>query len=181
MSRCASNDPEARLLCFIHAVAGNHARDLGASQALQEDLAREAVTECLARIRGGTWRECGDIRAFIRTLVRSRCIDRSRRRRRERAKQEQLAHAMESGCRVWMSPELAMDECELCELSRRTFDQLPRRCRTVFNMVREEKATYQTVAERMGITISSVRLHVVKAQRQFRTALHSNGFAERPA
>ncbi len=174
-----SLDPEATLLCFVHSVASNHARDLGASQAMQEDLAQEAVAECLARMRAGTWRERGDVRALVRSIVRSRCIDRSRRRRRDRDRVEQFTREIAAGRRAWMSPELAMEERELAALAARTLEQLPRRCRSVFEMAREERATYQMVAERMGITVSTVKLHVATARRHFRTALQSQGFADR--
>ena len=74
-----------------------------------------------------------------------------------------------------MQPDLAIEECELERLRERTLASLPRMCRCVYTMVRDQDLSYQTVAAVLGISRSAVCHHVTMAQRRFRIALLEQG------
>jgi hypothetical protein len=62
-----------------------------------------------------------------------------------------------------MSPEAALEERELAELHKETLASLPRQCRRIYIMVREDRISYDRVAARLGLTRSAVSWHIVAA------------------
>lgn len=165
---------EARILAEVTAIARRQAcaiMDLHTA----EDLAQDIAFECMLQMRAGRWRIEHSLAAYVRAMVRRRRIDALRQRKSRTSRERQ--HALERGHaeHAWMSPALSLASQELERFHERTLATLTPRCRRAYVMVREGRATYLTVARRLGISRSAVCSHVVTAQRRFREGLIEQG------
>lgn len=167
---------EARILAEITLLAR---RQAGAVMDLPtaEDVAQDIAFACMLQMRAGRWHIEHSLAAYVRAMVRRRRIDFLRHRKGRTSRERQ--HAMERGTseHAWMSPDLALAWQELERFHERTLASLAPCCRRAYVMVREGRATYLTVARRLGISRSAVCSHVVAAQRRFRDGLMEQGIA----
>lgn len=77
------------------------------------DIAQAVVLECLGRMRRGAWdpRVRPDaLRAHVKRAVRPRVDDAARRRRSRAVQEADYLRELDTTSRVWMSPEVALDE-----------------------------------------------------------------------
>lgn len=65
--------------------------------------------------------------------------------------------------------ELELQDLQAC--IDRAIDQLPERCRLVFNLSRFEDMSYQEIADQLGISIKTVENQISKALRLLRESL----------
>lgn len=70
-----------------------------------------------------------------------------------------------------MSPERVLQGREQIARVLATLEALPERTRRVFILVRFEEMSYKLVAQRLGISVSAVEKHVMKALRQLHARL----------
>jgi RNA polymerase sigma-70 factor (ECF subfamily) len=50
--------------------------------------------------------------------------------------------------------------CELNEILKKAIAKLPKQCRTIFNMSRNDEMTYEEIASKLGISINTVRTQI---------------------
>ena len=184
MDQNSSVDParEDAFLTEVSTLARRHARRLflldNADDA--DDIAQDVVLHCLAALRNGTGMPAAlGIDPYVRTIVLRRTWNAVRANARREARNTEYAAELTERTHAWMSPDVAFEVQTLSDLIERTIGELPQTCRRVYLMVREEDASYQTVANALGITRSAVCAHVVKAQRRLRAAL-TDWHEERP-
>ena len=172
---------EEAFLAEVSTLALRHARRFLPSHTA-EDLAQDVVLKCLRDLRRGKNRmDIVRLGGFIRRIVRCRWIDGLRQRRCHARGDAEHARAVAArGMHSWMSPALLMDEYELNAFLAQALASLPPMRRQVFMMVREEKATYETVAEHLGVTRGVVNAHIVGVQRLLRRELLRQGMATPP-
>jgi RNA polymerase sigma factor (sigma-70 family) len=164
IERFDSWDDDA-IVIDIARIAERRAREIVGEQRAR-DLAHDVVLECLVKLRAGTWKVAvSSLQAFVCRMVRRRAIDAVRRSQRSDVRNGEHARERREGAHAWMSPELAMEERELLELHGRTLASLPSGCRRAYVMVREEEATYEAAAERLGLSPATVNVHVVSRER----------------
>lgn len=143
-----------------------------------EDLAQDVVLECLIKLRSGRWRIDGLLVAGLaRRMVQSRSIDALRRVQRRSSRNAEHARELAESARVWMSPDLAIEEEELARCHARTLADLPDVRRRAYLLVCEERVSCQAAARQLGIPRFSVVAHVAAAQQRFYHALHAQGLA----
>lgn len=165
---------EARLLTDISHLAHRFARRLAGPEAA-EDLAQDVVLDCLVRIRSGRWHVQRSLEAFISAAVWRNHADALRRSGHRRARDAQHLQERAESRSSWMDPALALEERELEAARERALMTLPRACRQVYAIVREEEVSYDAVATRLGISRATVCSHVAMAQRRLRAELSAAG------
>ena len=165
---------ESVLLLEVSTLAHRFARRLVGADAA-DDIAQDVVLDCLIRIRTGRWHLRRSLAAFVSAAVWRNHADLLRRSGHRGARDAQHLRDREEASSAWMDPELALDARVLDELSARAVSSLPRACRQVYAMVREERATYEAVADRLGISRATVCSHVATARRRLRRQLYAAG------
>ena len=136
-----------------------------------DDIAQDVTLECLSRIRNGNMEIITtDIAAFVWTMVIRRALNvaRAADRRDARAAVCTRDEGDVYGC---TSPETQVEYSELVALIELTVASLPPVCRRVFQMVREDDASYAAIALTLGISRHTVKEHLTAAQRRLRAVL----------
>ena len=140
-----------------------------------DDIAQDVTAECLASIRSG---RSGIITAGIKCLVRTMVLRRAMNVIRGDDRRDARAAACvpdEGEQDSWMSPEAMVEHAEAEALLAHAVAALPPTCRRVFQMVREDDASYAEVARTLGITRHTVKEHLMTAQRRLVAALTDAG------
>jgi RNA polymerase sigma factor (sigma-70 family) len=164
-----------RLLAGVLVIARRSARALVDDDTAQ-DVAQDVALEFLTAINDGTLeREPRSLEAYVTRRARFRARDCLRGSANRRARESDWALDMSDSIHCWMQPDLELNETELAEVQRRTLDALSPACRRVFTMVRDGERTYDDVARTLGVSRSTICLHVSEAQRRFRHELHAYG------
>jgi RNA polymerase sigma factor (sigma-70 family) len=166
---------EEAFLIAVSAVARPYARLL-TSRDDAFDIAQDVVLDCLTNLCDGG---CPfDVMAnvgLIKTMVLRRLLMllRANDRRATRDAQHELERT--DSTHIWMQPDLGVEAQELEDVLEKTIASLPRMCRRVYVMVRDDGASYQIVANVLGVSRASVNAHMVSAQRRLRVALIEQG------
>ena len=78
-----------------------------------------------------------------------------------------------------LNPEDLMIGEELASIIHNTLEEMPAQCRLVFKMVKEENLKYQEVAQELGISVNTVKHHMVVALKKLRQKLDEH-FTDTP-
>jgi RNA polymerase sigma factor (sigma-70 family) len=126
-----------------------------------EDLTQE-VFERLAKRETGE--EIGNVESYLFRTASNVLIDRTRRRKTHRAddhvQYEDELHAVED-----FAPDRVLIGREEVERVIRAIEDLPERTRIAFALHRFEELKYAEIAFRLGVSISAVEKHIIKALR----------------
>lgn len=91
-------------------------------------------------------------------------------------KQHFMVHHQEEHDELFVEPahpeQLMMDQ-EINLVVARAIDQLPPRCKLVFELVRNEELKYAEVAKLMDVSVKTVDTQMARAVAKIREALHS--------
>jgi RNA polymerase sigma factor (sigma-70 family) len=160
----------------IHVLAHRHAARLLKPRCDAEDAAQDVVLWCLGELRKQRW-DIGDrtLDAHICCLVRRRIAVLKRQRRRWMERDREYLRDLESSVHGWMDPEASFDATEVESARDEALGQLPPACRASFDLVRTENLSYESAAERLGVTTAAVKANVLRAQRTFRSVLERKG------
>jgi RNA polymerase sigma-19 factor, ECF subfamily len=130
--------------------------------------AEEAVNDVFVRL----WQDAdkldivSSLRSYLYRAVVNRClneIDKNKRDQRDRLEViRNMDHAVE-----WKE----MEDNELKVLLYRAIDSLPEQCRRVFGMSRFESLKQQEIADRLGISIKTVKNHITHALQELHKVL----------
>ena len=111
-----------------------------------------------------------NVEGYLFEVAANVLIDRSRRdrtrRRSDHCELQDFHHPVDE-----MSPERVLQGREQIARVLATLEALPERTRRVFILVRFEEMSYKLVAQRLGISVSAVEKHVMKALRQLHARL----------
>ncbi|WP_238537023.1 RNA polymerase sigma factor [Caulobacter sp. AP07] len=77
-----------------------------------------------------------------------------------------------------MSPERVLQAREQMARALAALNELPERTRRVFVLVRFEEMSYKLVAQRLGVSVSAVEKHVMKALRHLNARLRDQNDAD---
>ena len=113
--------------------------------------------------------------AFLFTCSRNITFNFKRRLKLEMESEIQLAYgASESENTI----DKVLDSKEAMALVEDLLSRLPKQRQKIFRLSKLEGKSYQEIAEEMGISIATVRDHIVKANKFIRSgALQDNGFS----
>lgn len=102
-------------------------------------------------------------RGYLSAIARSLLIDKSRRRAIEQAYLQALALQPEP---VEVSPETRLSIIEMLVSIDAMLDELGSRTRDIFLAVQLEGLTYSAAAERFGVSVTTVKNHLIRAMTQ---------------
>jgi RNA polymerase sigma-70 factor (family 1) len=140
---------------YFFLAAFNYLKDAG--------LAEEVVNDVFVRL----WENAhtigieSSLKAYIYRAVINRSLDALDKHQRRRRRQEAFSRLPEA--------TVELKEMEACELKVRLYkaiDELPEQCRKVFRMSRFEELKQQEIADRLGISIKTVKNHITHALKQ---------------
>ncbi|HET9431695.1 MAG TPA: sigma-70 family RNA polymerase sigma factor, partial [Chitinophagaceae bacterium] len=105
------------------------------------------------------------MKSYIYRAVINRSINALNKQKRESKNQKELAHLQTE------SYELSqMETNELKVQLYKAIDDLPEQCKKVFQMSRIEGLKQQEIANKLGISIKTVKNHITLALKQLRKA-----------
>lgn len=129
-----------------------------------EDVVQDCMTDFLERRSEGD--RVGDIKSYLFTMVRNRCLDALRHESRiDRAQPaDELDH---------ITDENDYEEDSFAEARLWTaIDSLPTRCREILIMCKRDGLKYEEIAEELGISINTVKNQMSKALRTLKEGCH---------
>jgi len=142
---------------------------LAASKYLREaSLAQEIVNDVFVKL----WEDAGTItiqsslRSYIYRAVVNRSLNELDKNKRDRQHQHELSRRPEE-----TFESRGMEENELKIRLYKAIDQLPQQCQKVFRMSRFEELKQQEIADRLGISIKTVKNHITHALQQLNRVL----------
>lgn len=143
------------------------------------DAAEDVVSNVFRSLwkRRLEWEPTGPARTYLLTATRNEAANLLRRLRRERGLEERLARedvAPAFGAAT-ASPGDVVEARELAEAVERAMADLPPRCRDVFLLRWREGLKHREIAQRMGIAVKTVEMHMTRALRAIRDRLHEGG------
>lgn len=140
-------------------------RHLGAAGTEIEDLAQDAL---LRLHRACAHAPIDNHEAYLVRIASNLVKDRQRRRQAEPMLDALPEDAVDSGGAGEVpGPDRVYEDNRRLQDFLRLLDELPPRCREVFLLQRFEGMTYGAIADRLGISVSGVEKHMMKALLHF--------------
>jgi RNA polymerase sigma-70 factor (ECF subfamily) len=141
-----------------------------------EDTAQDLVHEAFLRI----WRQRDQVdlrgpaaRSYLYTIVRYQALDHLRHRRvEERWRQEYAApFVTEQSAMLAVGPDEELATREIAAAVQHAVDGLPLRQRQVIHLRWQQQASYEQIAEILGISPKTVGIHIGRAIQRLRQVL----------
>jgi RNA polymerase sigma-70 factor (ECF subfamily) len=110
----------------------------------------------------------GNPSGFLRRIAMNLLIDHIRRRRARSAHSE-YRHDADGRCEA--EQEHALLGADLDWILTRALGELPGRTRHIFRLNRFEQKSYREIREELGISLSAVDYHMMKALARLRSAI----------
>jgi RNA polymerase sigma-70 factor (family 1) len=131
-------------------------------------LAQEIVNDVFVRLweDGATISIQSSLKAYIYRAVVNRSLNELDKNKRERQHQIELRRRPEETFEL-----REMEENELKIKLYKAIDELPEQCLKVFRMSRFEELKQQEIADRLGISIKTVKNHITHALKQLHRVL----------
>ena len=145
-----------RLLCFFAKNVGREA----AGDLAQEVFARACASPAIVM--------AGNPAGYLRRIAVNLLIDHIRRRQ-TRGEVWEYREDADGVCEA--EQEHALLSQDLDWLLSRTLGELPKRTRQIFRLNRFESKSYREIREELGISLSAVDYHMMKALSRLRSAL----------
>ena len=112
------------------------------------------------------------LRSYLLAAVRNRCLNYLAEVEQQRERVfSTLAPDELSSLHEQLDTGSPMDEEELVDLVRQAVEHLPTESRRVFLMSREEELTYEQIAQRIGISVNTVKYHIKQSLAMLRHEL----------
>lgn len=145
---------------FFFLAALNYLKDAG--------LAEEIVNDVFIRLweTADTINIESSLRSYIYRAVINRSLNELDKNKRDQQRQKELSHRPEDTFEL-----RGMEENELKLSLYKAIDELPEQCRKVFRMSRFEELKQQEIADRLGISIKTVKNHITHALKQLNKVL----------
>ena len=163
--QAASHQLIAHVARDHHQYLRGYARHLCREAADADDLMQDAL--CAALGRAQPLPTIDDARAWLTTVIRRRFLDGCRRRATRRRAQAALAAttptAPEPPAPWWQELEL--------DTVRAHLHTLPPALAAPFQMFTVERASYRTIADRLGIPVATVGTRILRARQRLRARL----------
>lgn len=134
------------------------------------DTARNIVQDAFINLweKRDTIDPARGVNAYLSTSVRNRSLNHLRDTRKFSADLLTLENLWPES--AWEQP-LPMVTAELDTSIRHALDELPEKCREVFELSRNEGLKYQEIADRLGISVKTVETQMSKALQHLRIRL----------
>lgn len=131
-------------------------------------LAQEIVNDVFIKLwkDGARLRIDSSLKAYIYRAVINRSLNALDKHKRDRNNRKEWSRHREPG---FQSRQIEVNELEI--RLYKAIDQLPEQCRKVFKMSRFGEMKQQEIADRLGISIKTVKNHITYALRRLNSAL----------
>ncbi len=133
-----------------------------AEDAVQNALVLAVGRQDQLRSRDRLW-------SWLRSIVVRQCQEIHRRKKRKRRNEEELRTQAHANGQTLVTDELGQQELD--ELLRSLINELPARQRTAITLRHLEGMEYVGIAETLGLSESTVRVHVRNARESLRRQL----------
>lgn len=129
-----------------------------------EDLAKDVVSEVFLNLwkNRASFSEIRRMESYLYISVKNQAI-------------QMLSHNLKSSNSIEfekeariidkIDPEELLLEKELIQEIEKAVATLPPQCQLIFNMAKNKQMKYKEIAEELGITVSTVRMQLIKASR----------------
>lgn len=134
--------------------------------------AEDIVQDIFAKIIANTPREISNFKAYVFTAVRNESLKRIQRKKPV----DSLDASIIQLPTRQMSREDEMLEEERNSIVHKVIKQLPGKCREIFLLCIFEELKYQEVADKLGISINTVKAQMKKAYKILRTSANEDIF-----
>ena len=136
-----------------------------------QSLAEDAVSDVFLKvwINRRSLEEVKDIRAYLFIAVKRQSLNYLRRKPSVpflNVHDQKLSHSID-----YRNPENILVSQEMLQAVSKSIQRLPKRCRLVFKLVKEEKIKYREVARLLDISEKTVEMHVGNALKKIRKDL----------
>lgn len=131
-----------------------------------EDLAQDVFVRV---IQGRKTVRAGEARALLTTIAKGLVIDHQRHAALEHAYLAYLADLPEAHA---PSPETQAEQMQALMRLDRLLDRLPPKARSAFLLSQLDGLTYPEIAQRLGVSLSSVQQYMVRAMSACYAAFH---------
>lgn len=131
-----------------------------------EDLAQDVFVRVM---QGRKTVRAGDARALLTTIAKGLVVDHRRRAALEHAYLAYLA-TLPQACAP--SPETQAEQMQALMQLDRLLDRLPPKARSAFLLSQLDGLTYAEIAQRLGVSLSSVQQYMVRAMSACYAALY---------
>jgi RNA polymerase sigma-19 factor, ECF subfamily len=140
------------------------------------ETAKDLVHEAFLRL----WRQRSQVefggttvRSYLYTIVRYQALDHLRRRRVEERWQRDYVTPLvtDQGAALALDPDQEFTARETAAAIQQAMDALPRRQRQVLLLRWQQQASYDEIAESLGISPKTVAVHVGRAIQRLREIL----------
>ncbi len=135
------------------------------------NLAEEAVSEVFIKI----WIKRKELsihkshQSFLYTSVRNQSIDILRKKGKKRHFVQYDVNLAATN----YSPEEEMQYNELAASIKKGIEKLPPQCKKIFLMSRENQMSYQEIADKLGISLKTVKTQMYRAVKKVRNFLNN--------
>jgi RNA polymerase sigma-70 factor (ECF subfamily) len=109
----------------------------------------------------------GSIQAYLYASVYNACLNYLRHQKVRLTHEDQIAYAMTNKGETGNRAELM----DLKQKLQQAMNELPEKCRTIFQLSRFEELKYQEIADRLGISVKTVENQMGKALKVLRLKL----------
>ena len=137
-----------------------------------EEVAKDVVSDVFVNLwKAGTdFGKIRDIESYLFISVKNQAIQviSQRSKRPISLDMEDTIHEIDR-----TSPEEVLLEKELLNALEEVIQLLPDQCQLVFRMAREENMSYQEISDKLGIHVSTVKSHMIKAIADVRNHISS--------
>jgi RNA polymerase sigma-70 factor, ECF subfamily len=106
------------------------------------------------------------LKSYIYKAIINRCLNALKKNKREFSHQTDLDTIQDEGYELRQ-----IEENELRIRLYAAIDQLPEKCRQVFEMSRFEELKQQEIADKLGISVKTVKNHITIALKQLSTSV----------
>lgn len=149
----------------------SYARHFTGDQQAAEDIIQDAFYNFLRKYRSCSEQEFPRI---IFTITRNRCLDYLKH---QKVSGKQIPLEKNPGELLYNFDFISSDSAEEAYLTdelnaqvARVLEKLPARCREVFELSRFQDLSNKEIAQKLGISVKTVKNHMTKALAEFHTA-----------
>jgi RNA polymerase sigma-70 factor (ECF subfamily) len=135
-------------------------------------IAADLVQEVYLRLRAYAPEEVANHRAYVFRVAHAVLVDHQRRENRHRHRELAYATAQVQASPT-CEPLATVERRERLARVQQAIAGLPPVCRRVFLLSRVESLTYPQIAERLGIAVSTVEKHVLRALASCRASVRN--------
>lgn len=150
---------DARLAAELRPALVRYFRRKSGSHAEAEDLAQDVLLRMLGR---NDWKSVEHAKSYVFRAAANRWVDRQRRSVASGTRVE-WDDEVAQGLNEEVTPECVLSSGQELDVVASALMELSARTRDVFMLVRLEHMKHATVAELLGISVSAVEKHLVKA------------------